>query len=151
MRCINCGKGLVSDRDEYGYPTCREQPFVEKTENPEYESFFKNNSNEESLLPVSDERIDKEFSVHFNNKNRLVPNPCAFDAFTGKPFNTNQCYIDFSVSKSGRTYFCNTNVAGIATMKYNDDYLSNNGGKYANACYSFLNNKAVMDLSLIHI
>ncbi len=44
-----------------------------------------------------------------------------------------------------RKYFCNTDKPGIATFKYNDDYLTNNGGKYANACYGFLNDNAIMD------
>lgn len=142
--CTDCPNDSVGDKDSDGYPICRNKLFSERSSVQEYEDeFIKIITREDVLLKIDDPALDPDFVKKLpKNSTRKIPNPCTFDAFTGKRLNRNECYLDFTVDSNGsRIYFCDTDSAGVATLSYADDYLRNNGGNYANACYSFLTEK----------
>lgn len=98
-----------------------------------------------SVLGINGTFISVEFAKSFSNSSldkAYVPNPCAFDAFSGSPLGHDECRLTLSPSGIG---YCESLKETVSTVIFHDDYLPNNGGRYSNACYKFAADNGLVD------
>lgn len=99
------------------------------------------------LSNVIDNKFVDEKYLSLLEKNIQLPNPCTIDIKTGQLFkNAGQVTIT-SIKKPNGTIeeiaHCVVNDVRFVTINLNDDYLKNNGGKYANAIFQYTNKQEV--------
>lgn len=155
FKCSNC---LEKDKEpgynpDTGLPECIPKTFDSKINNIDdiYEDLVKIAnvnpvfSTEEAnvrttnaiFLPLNSVLIDEEMAKLFTNESRKVakvPNPCAFDHFNGS-FLGGECVL--TLSEKHNIAYCSPRSESVSTLVTTGDYLSNNKGRYANACYKF--------------
>lgn len=161
--CVDCPVGTISTTNQYGFPVCASTSVSLDFDDSLYKKIITWHSPvangplrkdvvSDQLLPISDTNaygspshaLEPSFVAQMANSirnvGRVVPNPCAFDALTGKPFIRNECALASARGDSGeedpdkRIYYCVSNLPDTIGIQLEDDYLRNNGGKWCNAC-----------------
>lgn len=128
--CIcDLSKGYVPDRSSKG-PFCRQIIYSELWQDPEFYDHFPHKLN------LLHDAISPLFRNQFKYpKNRNVINPCKIDAFTGLPVDKAELVSNSLYSIDGlhkTVWFCISKSLDVATVLFEDDYLQNNGGSFAN-------------------
>jgi len=93
------------------------------------------------MLSLNSPFIDKMYRPMFTDRVRdtaRVPNPCAFDTFSGVRLN-GEC--ELRMTRSSKIAYCAPMKDNAMTAVAEDTYLSNNQGKYPNACFRFTSNE----------
>lgn len=111
-----CPKGTRFERLGNGVPICQKLNLFQSIdfwEGLEYK-------------PLNRKYIDDGYI----GKDLFLPNPCEFDAITGKYIGTIG-----EVMLMNDVAYCVSTDTRYATVAFNSDYLRNNNGKYANAVY----------------
>lgn len=141
LSCADCPIDAYPSRDaSTGRPVCRRRTFAEKINDDSYPKNF-------PLLSLDDPAVEPAFAEKFSHPDkRSVPNPCAFDFFTTKPFTRGEC--ELARTADGSIFFCKSNDIGVATLQADDDYLRGNGGRWANGCIRFTENASRVDFAL---
>lgn len=159
--CAECGENRMSGTDpDTGLPSCEPLPFGRRTGSmdgafddlhrragiaPIVESDPNAVRTVATLLPtdsvlVSDD-MEKSLvgaTVPDSRSRPHLPNPCAFDYFDGS-YLGDEC--ELTASASGIAY-CNPLSETVSTLMTASDYLTENNGRYANACYRFTTSPA---------
>jgi hypothetical protein len=131
LDCVNCSNLTIADHDKCGYPVCRPISYSESDKDPIYL-----NQTQIPLLKLTDPAIEPKFAAMFAySESRNVPNPCSFDVFTGRVFDNDECRL--LETRSTNIWYCSSFDTSVATIRFEDDYLKNNGGQWANGCYKF--------------
>lgn len=105
-------------RDDDFIPTCVPKNIYER-EIPENQFNYN----------LDDKFIDAEYlqNVRSVNPDFKFPNPCTIDAITGMPVEGIG-----RITQYGDIFYCVATNPRYTTITFNDDYLKNNNGKYAN-------------------
>lgn len=128
--CIcDIAKGYISDRTARG-PICRQLKYSELLyDPPQYNDF-------PHKLNLLHDAIAPQFRNQFTHaKNRSVINPCKIDAFTGLPVEKAELVSKLLYNINGTekiVWFCVSKSLDVATVLFEDDYLHNNNGTFAN-------------------
>lgn len=120
-RC-ECFTGYNEYQNELGVFNCR---LITK---------YKNGSIQQYSL--GREFIDDEYLEFLSSTNIQLPNPCLMDIRTNKIFpDAGQIILDTVKNVA----YCVSKDSRFIAVRVNDDYLKNNGGKYANAILQYTN------------
>lgn len=132
LSCENCPVDAFPDRDPVTRrPLCRRRRYAELSvdDTASYPDGF-------PLIPLTHPAIEPAFVDKFDRpEERRVPDPCAFDIFTLKPFTNGECRL--AENENGTVYFCKSDDIAVATIQIDDDYLLGNAGKWSNGCFRY--------------
>lgn len=92
-----------------------------------------------TTVPLRDSTLNMPIDLIDPNhraKNENLINPCIVDARTGE-INANNGRLVTVEKNNEKVAYCVATNDRFVTIRYNDDYLLNNQGKYANGIFSF--------------
>lgn len=94
------------------------------------------------MLSVKSGFVEAGYVAAFTDRVRntaWVPNPCAFDLFTGAVLGDD---CELRLTRKSNIAYCAPTKDNIMTAVKEDSYLAGNGGRYPNACFRFASDKA---------
>lgn len=160
--CSACDRCNVPGPDPHtGLPSCLPRPFNDRdkdmclydVDSAAESEVYKDDGDASAgeirtikpMLYVKSQFVDGKFQTMFTDRVRdsaWVPNPCAFDSFTGARLN-GEC--ELRKTQRSNIAYCAPMKDNIMTAVMDDTYLVNNNGRYPNACFRFTSNEAHVD------
>lgn len=152
--CSRCDRCNVPGPDPHtGLPSCLPRPFNDRdgdmclydvdspTDVYSDDATNTGDDNEHAttkpMLELKSRFVDKAFVASFTDRAReaaWVPNPCAYDLFTGARMR-NGC--ELRLTRKSNIAYCAPLRDDAMTAVKEDTYLMNNSGMYPNACFRF--------------
>lgn len=156
--CSQCDRCNVPGTDPHtGLPSCVPRPLNDRdrdlclynvaSESDVYFDAAANDSNDgeyhtaKPMLALRSRFVDRRFVSLFTDRVRdtaWVPNPCAYDLFTGIRLESG---CELRLTKKSNIAYCAPLRDNIMTAVKEDTYLINNLGTYPNACFRFTSNE----------
>lgn len=161
-QCSACGRCNVPGPDpDTGLPSCLPRTFNDRDRNmgiydvdDSYLEVYNTKEVDESgtnttadlrttkpMLSLASPFVNTEYIAMFTDRVRdtaLVPNPCAFDLFTGSRLNGD---CELRMTNKSKVAYCAPTKDNIMTAVKEDTYLVNNKNRYPNACFRFTSNE----------
>lgn len=161
-QCSACDRCNVPGPDpDTGLPSCVPRPFNDRDsdmciydmDHSDSEVYSTGNEDESGtdsgtdlrttkpMLSLASRFVNTEYISMFTDRVRntaLVPNPCAFDLFTGSLLNGD---CELRLTRKSKTAYCAPTKDNIMTAVKEDTYLMNNQNRYPNACFRFTSNE----------
>lgn len=153
--CV-CNQGFTPDRDPAIGPTCVPSPVVSDTSLPEdLYKLHKIRVNHMLTWPNDLDFLDSRVSLLTGNSNRKLrlPNPCCYDAATGRELPSNDsCKLVSTLDRRGdeRIAYCITQSRRAIPVRADRDYLRGNNGRYANACLMLEPEQSIPQMNAEH-
>lgn len=130
-RFQGCKNGTISNPD-YSYPEeimclCNTDYYLADGAPPSCKKSNIFYSSKVTFMPLDHKYIADEYWEYVDGEHVRLPNPCIIDAYTGE-----QHLFDGEIILEDGIAYCVSKNPHFITLRFNDDYLRGNGGKFAN-------------------